>query len=134
MTEQCDTSATDITVRRSQTRVLQVRRTRPRKLAGEIAADYKTRKEVDTRRKALIHKWRVKCEAVATSREEAGDRLFTFARLPPESRHRLGGITEHSVQPISAAVWFSARGHGTPLTNTASTAALCKRVGYLAVA
>jgi hypothetical protein len=74
-------------------------------------------------------------EAVATSREEAGDRLFTFARLPPESRHRLGDITEHSAQPISAGVvWLSAPGHGTPLTNTASPAALCKRVGYLAVA
>ena len=62
----------------------------PKKLADEIAADYsdmiyaKTAKEVQTRRKAFIRKWRVKCEAVATSLEEAGDRLFTFTRLPPE--------------------------------------------------
>jgi hypothetical protein len=50
----------------------------PRKLAGEIAADYKT-KEVDARRKAFIGKWRVKCEAVATSREGAGDPLYLRA-------------------------------------------------------
>jgi putative transposase len=62
----------------------------PKKLADEIAADYsdmiyaKTAKEVEARRKAFIRKWRVKCEAVATSLEEAGDRLFTFTRLPPE--------------------------------------------------
>ena len=63
----------------------------PKKLADEIAADYsdmiyaKTAKEVEARRKAFIRKWRVKCEAVATSLEEAGDRLFTFTRLPPSS-------------------------------------------------
>lgn len=62
----------------------------PKKLADEIAADYsdmiyaKTAKEVEARRKAFIRKWRVKCEAVAMSLEEAGDRLFTFTRLPPE--------------------------------------------------
>ena len=62
----------------------------PKKLADEIAADYadmiyaKTAKDVETRRKAFLRKWRVKCEAVATSLEEAGDRLFTFTRLPPE--------------------------------------------------
>ena len=62
----------------------------PKKLADEIAADYSdmiyanTAKEVQTRRKAFIRKWRVKCEAVAMSLEEAGDRLFTFTRLPTE--------------------------------------------------
>jgi transposase-like protein len=35
------------------------------------------------RRKAFIRKWRLKHRAVADSLEEAGDRLFTFARLPP---------------------------------------------------
>src|SRR6266540_3591195 len=35
------------------------------------------------RRKAFIRKWRLKCRAVADSLEEAGDRLFTFTRLPP---------------------------------------------------
>ena len=35
------------------------------------------------RRRAFIRKWRPKCKAVADSLEEAGDRLFTFTRLPP---------------------------------------------------
>jgi hypothetical protein len=57
----------------------QSRRARPQgSLAGEIAANYKTRKEVDAA-KAFTGKWRVKCEAVATSREEAGDPLYVRA-------------------------------------------------------
>jgi transposase-like protein len=62
----------------------------PKKLAEEIAADYadmiyaKDAKEIEKRRKAFLRKWREKCEAVATSLEEAGDKLFTFTRLPPE--------------------------------------------------
>jgi putative transposase len=39
-------------------------------------------KEVEARRKLFIRKWRLKCRAVADSLEEAGDRLFTFTRLP----------------------------------------------------
>jgi hypothetical protein len=31
----------------------------------------------------FIRKWRLKHRAVADSLEEAGDRLFTFTRLPP---------------------------------------------------
>jgi transposase-like protein len=60
----------------------------PKKLAEEIAADFSdmiyatTAKEVVTRRKAFIRKWRLKCRAVADSLEEAGDKLFTFNRLP----------------------------------------------------
>jgi putative transposase len=62
----------------------------PKRLAEEVAADFsdmiysKTAKEVATRRKAFIRKWRLKCRAVADSLEEAGDKLFTFTRLPPE--------------------------------------------------
>jgi transposase-like protein len=41
-------------------------------------------KAVEKRRKAFLRKWRDKCEAVATSLEEAGDKLFTFTRLPVE--------------------------------------------------
>ena len=37
----------------------------------------------EARRKAFIRKWRLKHRAVADSLEEAGDRLFTFTRLPP---------------------------------------------------
>ena len=35
------------------------------------------------RRKGFIRKWQLKHRAVADSLEEAGDRLFTFALLPP---------------------------------------------------
>jgi putative transposase len=42
-----------------------------------------TPEEVAARRKAFLRKWRVRCRAVADSLEEAGDRLFTFTRLPP---------------------------------------------------
>jgi hypothetical protein len=38
--------------------------------------------EIEAKRKALIHKWRLKCRAVADSLEEAGDKLFTFTRFP----------------------------------------------------
>ncbi len=41
-----------------------------------------TAAEIEARRKAFIHKWRLKCRAVADSLEEAGERLFTFTRLP----------------------------------------------------
>jgi len=60
----------------------------PERLHDEITADYndmiyaKTAKEIETRRKSFIRKWRVKCRAVADSLEEAGDRLFSFTRLP----------------------------------------------------
>jgi putative transposase len=61
----------------------------PERLHEEITADYNdmiyaaTREEIETRRKAFIRKWRLKHRAVADSLEEAGDRLFTFNRLPP---------------------------------------------------
>jgi putative transposase len=42
-----------------------------------------TAKEVEDRRKAFIRKWRLRYRDVATSLEEAGNRLFTFTRLPP---------------------------------------------------
>jgi transposase-like protein len=70
----------------------------PERLHEEISADYndmiyaKTAKEIETRRKSFIHKWRLKCRAVADSLEEAGDRLFTFTRLP-ESQWRSARTT-----------------------------------------
>jgi transposase-like protein len=42
-----------------------------------------TAAEIERRRKAFLRKWRLKCRAVADSLEEAGERLFTFTRLPP---------------------------------------------------
>ena len=61
----------------------------PERLHEEITADYTdmiyaaTRQQIEARRKAFIRKWRLEHRAVADSLEEAGDRLFTFARLPP---------------------------------------------------
>jgi putative transposase len=61
----------------------------PERLHEEITADYNdmiyatTPEEIALRRKAFIRKWRLKHRAVADSLEEAGDRLFTFPRLPP---------------------------------------------------
>jgi transposase-like protein len=56
-----------------------------RRPADRLAStDYAaTREEIAVRRKAFIRKWRLKHRAVADSLEEAGDRLFTFTRLPP---------------------------------------------------
>ena len=61
----------------------------PERLHEEITADYSdmiyaaTSQEIESRRKAFIRKWRLKHRAIADSLQEAGDRLFTFARLPP---------------------------------------------------
>ncbi len=60
----------------------------PEALHEEISADYAdmiyaaSAKEVKAKRKAFLRKWRLKCPGVATSLEEAGERLFTFLRLP----------------------------------------------------
>jgi putative transposase len=61
----------------------------PEALHEELSADYTdmiyaaTPQEIAARRKAFLRKWRLKCRAVADSLEEAGERLFAFARLPP---------------------------------------------------
>ena len=60
----------------------------PDRLHEEVSADYTdmiyaaTPQEIAAKRKAFLRKWRLKCRAVADSLEEAGDRLFTFARFP----------------------------------------------------
>jgi transposase-like protein len=61
----------------------------PERLHDEITTDYTdmiyaaTPEEIETRRKAFIRKWRLRHRPVADCLEEAGDRLFTFTRLPP---------------------------------------------------
>lgn len=60
----------------------------PKALHEEISADYidmiyaATAKEIETKRRAFLRKWRLRCRAVADSLEEAGERLFSFTRLP----------------------------------------------------
>ena len=61
----------------------------PKNMHEELGNDYRdmiyadTAAAVETRRKAFVRKWRLKCRAVADSLEEARDRLFTFTRLDP---------------------------------------------------
>jgi len=61
----------------------------PERLHEEVTADYTdmiyaaSPKEIETCRKAFIRKWRLRHRPVADCLEEAGDHLFTFARLPP---------------------------------------------------
>ncbi len=61
----------------------------PEALHEEVSADYTdmvyaaTPEEIEQRRRAFLRKWRPKCRAVADSLEEAGERLFSFTRLPP---------------------------------------------------
>jgi transposase-like protein len=61
----------------------------PKQLHDELTEDYRdmiyaeTAAGIETRRKAFLRKWRLKCRAVADSLEEAGERLFAFTRLDP---------------------------------------------------
>jgi transposase-like protein len=60
----------------------------PERLHEEISADYtdmiyaESAKEIEARRKAFLRKWRLRCQAVVDSLEEAGEALFAFTRLP----------------------------------------------------
>ena len=62
----------------------------PQHLHDEIKAEFndmmhaKTAAEVLARRKAFLARWKLRGRAVADSLEEAGERLFTFLRYPPE--------------------------------------------------
>jgi len=62
----------------------------PKKLCDEISADYadmiyaSAAQEVEAKRKAFVRKWRLRCRPVADSLEEAGEKIFTFLRFPPE--------------------------------------------------
>jgi transposase-like protein len=61
----------------------------PKIMHDELTEDYRdmiyaeTAARIETRRKAFLRKWRLKCSAVPDSLEEAGDRLFAFTRLDP---------------------------------------------------
>ena len=62
----------------------------PRHLHDEIKVDFNdmvhagSAAEVLAKRKLFLAKWKLRCHAVADSLNEAGDRLFTFLRYPPE--------------------------------------------------
>lgn len=60
----------------------------PAHLREELAEDYRrmiyadTRVAVEKARGAFERKWKLRCKAVMTSLDEAGDELFTFVRYP----------------------------------------------------
>ena len=62
----------------------------PKHLHEEIKAEFndmvhaKTAADGQAKRKAFLAKWKLRCRPVAASLEEAGERLFTFLRYPPE--------------------------------------------------
>ena len=62
----------------------------PKHLHEEVKADFhdmvhaKGEAEVLAKRKAFLAEWRLRCRALAESLDEAGERLFTFLRYPPE--------------------------------------------------
>jgi len=43
----------------------------------------KNREVVESARRSVLKKWRVRCAVVAASLEEAGQELFTFLSFPP---------------------------------------------------
>src|SRR3954451_1455904 len=61
----------------------------PDALHDEVTTDYTdmmyaaTAQEVQAKRRAFLRKWRLRCPAVASSLEEASDRLLTFLGWPP---------------------------------------------------
>lgn len=61
----------------------------PAQRREEVAEDYrrmmygKTREVVESARRGLLKKWRLRCAVVAASLDEAGDELFTFLSFPP---------------------------------------------------
>lgn len=61
----------------------------PAHLREELAEDYRrmvyadSREAVEQERARFLRKWRLRCKAVVSSFEEAGDELFTFLRFPP---------------------------------------------------
>ena len=62
----------------------------PKALHDEVKADYtdmmyaENAEQARKKRKAFLAKWRLRCRGVADSLEEAGERLFTFLRYPPQ--------------------------------------------------
>jgi transposase-like protein len=77
----------------------------PKTMHDELTEDYRdmiyaeTAAEVETRRKAFLRKWRLKCRAVADSLEEAGERLFAFTRLDPSQWK--SARTTHAIERLN---------------------------------
>jgi putative transposase len=67
----------------------------PKHLHDEIKAEFNdmmpagNAEDVLGKRKAFLARWKLRCRAVADSLDEAGERLFTFLRYPPEQGRSL---------------------------------------------
>jgi putative transposase len=98
----------------------------PEKQHEEITADYtdmiyaESAREIETRRRAFLRKWQLKCPAVAASLEEAGDRLFTFTRWPP--RQWRSARTTNAIERLYEA--FKRRIKTQTMLPSAETAAM----------
>jgi transposase-like protein len=90
----------------------------PKHLHAESKADFndmmhaRTAAEVVAKRKAFLAKWKLRRRAVAHSLEEAGARLFTFLRYPPEQWRSLRTTDEIDKRFVSAGAMISP--HGRP--------------------
>ncbi len=88
----------------------------PKELHDEVKADYtgmmyaKSAEEVRKKRKAFLAKWRLRCRGVADSLEEAGERLFTFLRYPPQQWKSLRTTVNVYVDPSNACTGSSSAG------------------------
>jgi putative transposase len=71
-------------------------------MCEEVAADYRrvvygeTREGVEQARASFLRKWRLRCKAVVSSFEEAGEELFTFCSSPNRSGKPCAPLTRSS--------------------------------------
>jgi putative transposase len=90
----------------------------PKHLHDEIKAEFndmmhaKTADEVLSKRRVFLAKWKLRCRAVADSLAEAGERLFTFLRYPPEQWRSLRTTDEIDKHFVMASGMVMA--HGRP--------------------
>jgi transposase-like protein len=90
----------------------------PVQLHEEVPADYNDMiyaaapQEIEAKRKVFLRKWRLECKAVADNLEEAGGRLFTFARFPPSEWKSIRKSME--IDPNDERHRASARGIQAP--------------------
>src|SRR5262249_24220878 len=99
----------------------------PERLHDEVTADYTdmiyaaTPEEIEQRRKAFIRKWRLRHRPIADCLEQAGDRLFTFTRLPP--RQGRSARTTNAIERLHEE--FKRRIKTQTVLPSAETAACC---------
>ena len=88
----------------------------PKHLHDEIKAEFNdmmhagNAEDVLGKRQAFLARWKLRCRAVADSLDEAGERLFTFLRHPPEQWRSLRTTDEIDKRILlSGCIGFAAR-------------------------